>query len=329
MTRAADRRLEPARFSMLSAIRREGERLKSRWGGPAARLLRWAMLVALVGFLVQGLATLGWGRVWDARPTAASFYLVQLLPFLILPVSELVIYRNLLSAGRQLPLFVLLRKRYLNNAMLEYSGEAYFFFWVQKNIAVTRTKLLHAVRDSNVLSAGAALLMVWVIFAALVAAGGFELPAFVVSNRWTLISAGSLPLALSVALLAAGRRVTSLTRPQIVSTFAIHLARSAAVLALEFLTWWLSGALPSAAACLAFVAFRLVLTRLPLVPSKDLLFVGLGIAAAGLTDLSQPKVAATLVIMTGFQQILDVLLVGFPWFASDFRIRRNPRIAAP
>jgi hypothetical protein len=314
---------------MLSVLRREFERLKARWGGPATLVLRWVIPLALLGFLAHGLATLGWSRVWNARPAALSFYLVQVLPYVILPVSELMIYRNLLRVGRQLPLVALLRKRYLNNVMLEYSGEAYFFYWVQQNIKLTRDNLLHAVRDSSVLSAGAGLVMVWTMLAALVAGGGVRLPAFLVSNQWTLISAGSLPLVLCLALVAGGRRVTSLTRGEIVSTFAIHLARSAAVLALEFVTWWLSGALPSAAVCLDFVAFRLVVTRLPLVPNKDLLFVGLGIAAAGFMDVSTPKVAATLVIMAAFQQILDFVLVGLPWMVSQIRIRRGPAAAAP
>jgi hypothetical protein len=313
---------------MLAAIRREFERLKVRWGGPATRLSRWVILVGLLGFLAHGLATLGWSRLWNARPTAPSFYLVQLLPFFILPVSELVIYRNLLRVGHQLPLFVLMRKRYLNNIMLEYSGEAYFFFWVRKHIELGRANLLHAVRDSNVLSAGAGLVMVWAMLAAVLAGGGMELPAFFVSNRWTLISVGSLPLLLCLALVAGGRRVTSLTRGEIVSTFAVHLARSAAVLALEFVTWWLSGALPSAAVCLDFVALRLVITRLPFLPNKDLLFVGLGIAAAEFADLSKPAVAATLVIMTAFQQILEFVLVGLPWIVSEIRIRCNTGAAA-
>ena len=51
------------------------------------------------------------------------------------------------------------------------------------------------------------------------------------------------------------------------------------MLAVEFGLWELSGALPSAVACLQFVALRLVVTRVPLVPNKDLIFVGAGIGS--------------------------------------------------
>jgi hypothetical protein len=132
-----------------------------------------------------------------------------------------------------------------------------------------------------------------------------------------------LPIVLCLALVIGGRRVTTLSRGEIASTFAIHVARSFAVLSLELALWWLSGALPSARICLEFVALRLLLTRLPLVPSKDLLFVGVGMAAAGLMNLSAPKVAAVLVTITAFTQLQELVLVGLPWFFEQFQNRHG------
>jgi len=207
--------------------------------------------------------------------------------------------------------------------MLEYSGEAYFFFWAQRNLDLRRGVLLHAVKDTNFLSAGAGLAIVWLMLLALVASGGVKLPEFLSANFWTFVSIGSVPLVPCVALVVGGSRVTTLSRGDVASTFAIHLARSVAVLSLEFALWWLSGALPSAAACLEFVGLRLLVTRLPMMPSKDLLFVGIGIAAAGLMDVSAPKVASVLVITTAFNQLLEFVLVGLPWLFDQFQLRRS------
>jgi hypothetical protein len=46
-------------------------------------------------------------------------------------------------------------------------------------------------------------------------------------------------------------------------------------------------------------------------------------AAAGLMDLSAPKVAAVLVIMTAFNQFLELVLVGLPWLFELFQNRRS------
>jgi hypothetical protein len=68
---------------------------------------------------------------------------------------------------------------------------------------------------------------------------------------------------------------------------------------------------------------RLLLTRLPFIPSNDLLFVGVGMAAAGLMDLSAPKVAAVLVTMTAVNQLQELVLVGLPWLFEQFQNRQR------
>jgi hypothetical protein len=295
--------------------------LNARWGKLTLRVVRWLVPIFLLAFVGYSLTQVGWGRVWEARPRALGFYLVLLLQFFIQPIADLVIYRNLLGIGRPLPLSIMLRKRFLNTVMLDYSGEAYFFFWAKRRLDLKKGILLHAVKDSNVLSAGAGLAILSLILLALVASGDVKLPAFLPAKFWTLASIGSLPIVLCLALVIGGHRVTALSRVEIALTFAIHTARSIAVLSLEFVLWWLSGALPSTLVCLEFVALRLLLTRLPLIPGKDLLFVGVGMAAAGLMDLSTPKVAAVLVTMMAVIQLQELVLVGLPWLFEQFQNR--------
>jgi len=264
-------------------------RLNTRWGNLASQVFRWGIPIALLAFLAYSLTHIGWLHVWSARPSSLGFYLVLLLPFFVQPFADLIIYRNLLGVGRSLPLYVLLRKRYMNSIMLDYSGEAYFFFWVKKNLNLQKGILLHAVKDTNVLSAGAGLAIIWLMLLALVADGVMKMPPFLSSHSWMIVSIGSLPLVLCLALIIGGRRVTALSRSSVLTTFSIHLARSITALAIEFALWWLSGALPSTTVCLEFVALRLLVTRLPLVPNKELIFVGVGIAAAGLLNVSTPR----------------------------------------
>ncbi len=305
------------------------DRRFGRWRKPVSTALRWGVPLALLVYLGHGLAQIGWRQVWEARPDSLAFYVVLFLPFFIQPSADMTIYRNLWGVGRALPLTVLLRKRYLNNVMVEYSGEAYFCLWVDRNLKIGRADMLHAVKDSNVLSAGAGLTMVWMILLGLTACGDLKLPAAISSNLWSYGGVASLPLVLCLALVMGGRRVTSLSRRQIVSTFFIHLSRSAFALALEFLLWWLSGALPDAAICLEFVGLRLLITRLPLIPRKDLLFVGVGMAAAGMMSLSQPRIAAVLVIMTGFDQALEFVVVGLPWLFEQARSKGDISETSP
>jgi hypothetical protein len=95
----------------------------------AMQALRWGVPVILLGFIGHQLASIGWLEIWRAKPTALSFYLLVLVPFFVQPVADLLIYRNLWKIEKALPLSIFLRKRYLNAMVLDYSGEAYFYFW--------------------------------------------------------------------------------------------------------------------------------------------------------------------------------------------------------
>jgi hypothetical protein len=293
--------------------------LNARWGKSTLHVVRWIVLIGLLSYLGYSLTRLGWRHVWDARPHAVGFYLVLCLQFFVQPFADLIIYRNLLRIGRDLPFAVMLRKRFLNSVMLEYSGEAYLFFWARQNLDLKKGVLLHAVKDTNVLSAGAGLAMIWLILLVPVTTANVNLPALLSANLHTFAMIGSIPVLLCLALIIGGHRVTTLSRGEIASTFAIHVARIIAVLSLEFAIWRLSGALPSAAFCLEFVALRLVVTRLPLIPGKDMLFVGIGMAAAGFMNLSTPSVAAVLVSMTAFDLIQQFLVVGLPWSLDQIK----------
>lgn len=284
--------------------------------------MRWGFPALLLAGLVYAFTRVGWVEIWHSRPGATGFYAILLLQFFIQPTADLIIYRNLLRAGPALPFTIILRKRFIND-MLDYSGEVYFFLWARQNLSLQRNVLLHAVKDSNILSVSAGFTMVWVMLLALVSSGLMKVPALMHGNFGVLLSAGSLPLVLGLALFLGGRRVTASSRKNIAITFGIHLARCVVNLSTEFAIWWFSGALPSATACLLFVALRVFVTRLPLMVNKDLIFVGLGIATAGFMDLSAPKVAAVLMLMTAISLIENVMVVGAPWLVELVHTRRS------
>lgn len=304
-------------------LQRAVDRVEARWGRLALQVFRWGFPILLLALLAYSIAQLGWTQVWKARPAELAFYIVLLFPFFVQPVADLAIYRNLLGVGRMLPLTVFLRKRYMNNIMLDYSGEAYFYLWARKNLDLKNGILLHAVKDTNILSAGAGLVMVWLMLLALLAGHVVTVPSFMPTKIWTLVGVGSLPAVFCLALILGGRKVTSLSRTDMAKTFGIHVLRSITALLLEFALWYLSGVLSSAQACMEFVALRLLVTRLPLIPNKELVFVGVGIAAAGLLNASTSGVAAVLVLMTGVSLMQEFAIVGLPWLIEQFQIRRS------
>jgi hypothetical protein len=266
------------------------------------KLLQWGIPLLLLALIGRRLGQLGWHEIWAARPANPGFYLLLVLQFFLQPFSDYLVYRNLWRENRP-PLAVILRKRLMNTFMLDYSGEAFFYFWAQRNLSLPRGMATHGIKDSNLLSGGAALTMVWLLGLILLATGGLHIPPLP-GQGWLYALIGTVPLALCAVLIVAHRKVTVLTRSQLFVTFGIHFLRACLVLGIEFGLWQLSGALPTAVASLQFVALRLVITRLPIVPNKDLIFVGVGMAAAGAAHAAVTPVATVLVILAAADLVL-------------------------
>jgi len=285
----------------------------SRAGRLGIQILRWGIPLVLLAIIGHRLTSLGWSEIWAARPVHPGFYLLLVLQFFLQPFGDFLVYRNLWGPANTPPMKVILRKRLMNTFMLDYSGEAFFYFWAQARLKLKPGMLVHGIKDSNILSGGAGLAMVYLMLLALLALGGLHVPATLDSHGWLYALAGSVPLILCAILFLGRRKLTQHSTGQIVTIFGIHFTRSALVLAVEFGLWTLSGALPSAIACLQFVALRLVVTRLPLVPNKDLLFLGAGIAAAGMANMSVTPVATVLVILAAADLILAASVASFAW----------------
>lgn len=297
-------------------------KLDTRLGRVAQHGVRWGIPLLLFGLVGYGLTRIGWSNIYESRPASLLFYLALALPFFVQPVGDLILYRYLLGVGRALPLWIFLRKRYMNTVMLDYSGEVYLFFWIRKRLQINDAFLMHAVKDSSVLSAAGGLVVLWLMFLILLVEHLITLPSIQI-GRWPLVLIGSVPLVLGIALFVGNRKLTALSRKQIAVTFSIHLTRCIVSLAVEFLLWWLSGALTSSVDCFKLVALRQLVTRLPLIPSKDLVFVGVVMAATGTMAISAPKVAAVLVLMTVIDKVQDLAIVGLPWLIAQARFRRS------
>ena len=290
----------------------------SRGGKIVIQFVRWGIPIALLLVIGHRLSEMGWREIWTARPASIGFYALLVAQFFMQPFGDYFVYRNLWGTASTPPMRVILRKRLMNTFMLDYSGEAFFYFWAQRNLSLPPGMLVHGIKDSNLLSAGAGLTMVWILGLILLATGGLHIPVLP-GQTWMYVVIGTVPLVLCAGLLLAHRKVTVLGRGQIVTTFLIHFLRACIVLGIEFGLWQLSGALPSAVASLQFVALRLVITRLPLVPNKDLIFVGVGIAAAGVAKAAVTPVATVLVILAAADLVLAATVASLPWLLDLLR----------
>lgn len=269
------------------------------------RYVQTAALVVLVTFLAAKLHAIGWSELWHALPRHAAFYVVLLMAYAVLPLSDSLIYRNVWSLPFQaLPLFF--RKRVYNEALFDYSGEAFFWAWVRRKFSESRRRraLFSVVRDVNLLSGLVSNTATLVLVMALFRAGVGDLPEI---PLWAVAAGALLPIGVMLAILFA--RFFCLTGPEALQVGALQAARLVTTLTLQATLWAI--ALPDVPfeRWLIVLAAQMVVTRLPFLPNRELLMSGVVIALAPVIGATEVQIASTAIAIAALNLILHGLVL--------------------
>ena len=278
------------------------------WFGP---LISLALLAAV---FVQ-LGSVDFPMLLGLVPRTFTFWAVFALTYSLTPLFDWFIFNRLWSipAGGLAALF---RKRLSNELLLGYVGDVYFYAWARRHVRMDGSPF-GAVKDSAILSGVmgnvVTLAMLFLTFPLL---SSLQLA---IDGRTLGISLGILVLTSLVPMLL-GRRIFSLPAAKQRLVAAVHFARIVANLLLYALLWHLM--LPDVAISwwVMLSTVRLVLSRLPLVPNKDVLFAGVATFLVG----REGEIAEILALLASLL-LATHLLVGLLLGASGV-IRR--RIAA-
>jgi hypothetical protein len=274
---------------------------------PWQRWLALGLSLALLVALGTVLREEGLARLRGSLPASPVFWLAFAGFYLALPLSEWVIYRRvwkLPPAG----FMALLRKLVSNEMLLGYSGELSFYLYARREAGLTASPF-KTIKDVSILSA----------VMGNVATLGMVALAFPVWRTWEarLLPSGTgvslaLLLSLSIVLLALRRQIFSLPAAELRFIASVHGFRIVAT-TLLLMTMW-RAALPAAPLTLwlGLAALQLVVTRLPLVPNKDIVFAG-----SALLILGEHNAVGALMTLVASLLVATHLIVGLSLLARD------------
>ncbi|MGN6279919.1 MAG: hypothetical protein ACTHM8_14525 [Sphingomonas sp.] len=268
-----------------------------RWAGVGSTLISLAIL-AVALYQLHGTPV---AEILSLVPRSSFFWLIFVIAYLVTPASEWLIYHRLWSIPPS-GMIALLRKRVANEIVLGYLGEVYFYAWVRRTGLITRSAPFGAIKDVAILSALTGNAVTLAMLAA--ALPFFGLLQLNLGGKAMLGSLGVLAVT-SFAMLLLRKRLFTLPKPELWRITIIHLARIVATIGLTALMWHL--ALPAVALVwwLLLSTLRQLLSRLPLMPNKDLAFVGLAIFIVG-----RDNDVGAMIAMIGGLILLTHLLVG-------------------
>jgi hypothetical protein len=280
--------------------------------------LRIFFLVAVIVYLFDQIAEIGWSSLWHALPRSVWFYVLGGAIYLILPLSELLIYRVIWGIGllRDFPVFA--RKRVYNQALLDYSGEAYFCLWAKRHPGLTDQKIFSSIKDSNILSALVSNTAT-VVFLALFFITG-QLKIFLDSDPGSatyfaltaLIGVVMVPLVIHFR-----RQIIALEAKTLLMVLGIHIIRLLIYMGLQTAQWAVIFPHAPLSTWLSFLTAQLLLTRIPFLPNKELMFLGLSLTLAGLVQAPTAAVDGMFLAAGVLTQGLNLVIFILTSFTSS------------
>ena len=294
------------------------DQLKNCWqalyaserGRAVLKGLKSLFVAGILAYLVYRLSRIGWAEVWTSMPEQPLFYVLLLAIYVLLPISEGFIYGRLWHIGTFEAATAAFRKRVLNNDVLSYSGEVHFFAWAKKRLPLPPKQVLSVIKDNLILSSVASTMTAALLLVGLFVAG-YDAALRSIGIRGIAFVAIAIALALMVGGLIAFRRaIFGLPARTTGWVFAVHLARFFAGWVLQIWAWHVVVPSASLESWAVLLAVMVVVNRIPLVPSKDLIFASMGIELSYALDIPVAAVAAMLLVRSAFDKVLNLSFFG-------------------
>ena len=285
---------------------------RPRWPG-GVRLLSSVLSLLVIASVIYAVRGVDLHAILTLIPASPLFWTVFAISYLAIPGADWLIFHRLWGIGPQ-AFGALLRKLIYNELLLGYLGEAYFYTWARRHVKLEAAPF-GAVKDVAILSA-----MVGNIFTLAMLAIAWPLASATQLGLQTrpVVLSLSVVLITSMAALFWRRQIFTLPRRQLGFVFAIHVGRLVVVTGLSALLWHLVLPVVPLVWWLLLATIRLLVSRLPFVPNKDVVFAGLAVFMLG----HEVEVASLLTMMAGLI-LLTHVLVGAACAVTDL-LQREP-----
>ena len=274
------------------------------------RGLRFLVGIGVVLFLVYQLNRIGWADVWQALPTTPWFYVVALSMYFLLPITETLVYGITWQVPFRKSLPALLKKRVYNSEVLNYSGEVYLYSWAKEHVDRPDWTILGTIKDNAIVSSitsvvSAISLLVVVLVSGLIPWATL----FGGEHRWYIGAGFGFGVILVALILRFRKKMFFLPVRTLKILFGLHAARFVLMIyVLQVLLWWTVLPEVPIRTWVVFLTVKVLINRLPFLPSRDLIFAGLSVELAELTALSGAAVAGMVLVRTALDKILNLVL---------------------
>lgn len=282
---------------------------ESAHGRKWLRIGRIALTTGVIGYLVYELIRLDVLEVVRALPVEWGFYGLAIVIYFLLPAMQVTAYRIVWRFPIRKAIGAFVIKRILNKDVLGYSGEVYIYTWAREHVKQSDRALMETVRDMNILSAAAST-GVAAILVTIFALNGRLNVRDLIGDAQVAGIAGAVAFTaiLLVVVVRLRKYLFSMPRKPASLVFALHVGRQILRQFLEIAMWHV--ALPDIplAVWFTYAAVSIIVTRIPFMPSHDLVIMGMAVGLSGALSVPEPAIFAMFGAVVVLHRLISLLV---------------------
>lgn len=272
-------------------------------------IFRKVVIAAIVGVIIYQLFDIGIKEVFRNLPTQPLFYLIFYILYTTLPTAEVFIYRQIWPIQRWKLFKAFLTKRVYNDEVMGYSGEFFLFMWARKQLDKRDRDILKNVRDNNILSAISSNTVTIVLVVILVYAGVINLDELIGNVDLFYIITGAVVFIAVIALIIQFRKhILELPFKKAIIIALIYFARFVIHNGLMMVLWAVVIPETPISTWFLFVAIMIIVNRIPILPSRDLIFLLAGIELSRMLNMTTAAVAGMLLVFSALKKVTNLIL---------------------
>lgn len=225
---------------------------------------------------------------------------------------------------KSIPVFLL--KKIYNKDVFGYSGEVYFYLWARKTLDIRDAEIIKIVKDNNIISSIASTLVAIGLLSIFLFTDQIKIIDWIADQNQAYIWGGVIFVTVLVMVFIKFRhKVISMPMKIASAIFGIQAFRLILGQALNVLMYYV--VMPETPLYIWFtlLSVEIVLTRIPLIPNRDLIYVGMSIGIAEGLAVSTSDIAALMVTKSVLNKASNFIAFGLSsWIKRTDYISKTP-----
>lgn len=269
---------------------------EQKWKLYLKKGIRYLLQAGIIGYLVYKLYDIGLTQVIESLPLNPLFYLLFILIYFSLPLSEIFIYGVKWNFRGFRAFLVFVQKKVLNMDVLGYSGEFYLFYWARDKLKITSVEAMKFIKDNNILSSVSSTLVSVILLIFFLTQGYIDIAKYLpqVENKLMYLWIGLGVIVVSFIAYKFRRYILSVSFNEAMTIMAIYTGRLILINIVQIIQYKIAEPTVPWAVWFSLMAVQIMSTRIPFLPSRDVLYVSVALEMTALLNVPESQIVGVL-----------------------------------